>query len=298
MVVIGFRPTGRLAIDGVRRIEPARPPNNECADQVVLGSLGAFLIASCACGAVAAPALTDQQVAALVTIGGGVVATAIIIWAGALLRFLRISVSSKALTAAACVAVVAGLVVGERQLGLGFLTEEWSWKWVDRASWAVAVVGLPLVVYQVAVLRREQARKPKIAFGVAPGGTKVEQLRSSANVSAVVGRIDIQMVAQNIGTLTARGVLFNYRLPDNSPVVSIEPALGSGEFIQAHRLWQAVLDRLQPQSMNHLYATLVLSPDFAVGQLKINAAAAMDDFEEANGTLTLQVSSTATNAAS
>jgi hypothetical protein len=187
-----------------------------------------------------------------------------------------------------------GLVVGELLWGLGFLTEEWSWRWVDRASWAVTIIGLPLVVYQVAVLRREQARKPKIVFGVAKSEGEVEPLRSSVDVDRGIGSIAIQMPVKNVGNLTARGLLFNYQLPEDSPIASIEPLTGSGEFIPKVRLWQIKHERLHPQSIAISSATIVLISGFELGAVRIDATATMDDFDKATGTITLQVGPTAT----
>jgi hypothetical protein len=187
------------------------------------------------------------------------------------------------------VALIVGLVLGDLYWGPGFLTDDWSWKWVDRASWTVAIIGLPLLVYQVAVLRREQVRKPSITFGVAVGDADVEPIRSSGPINSGAGSVAIQMAAKNLGSRTARHILFNYQLPENCPIESIQPSAGSGDFDRNRRLWQISVDHLHPDSLVVAKAEIVLVPGCSKGVATINVSATMDDFKEARSVIALTV---------
>jgi hypothetical protein len=233
----------------------------------------------------------EALIGAAVTVLAGILVVGIF-WGGAgLTRRRQVKVGRKTLVVA-WATLIAAMVFSELKFGLAFLHEDWSWKWVERASWAVAIIGLPLLVYQVAVLRREQAREPRIAFGVAAKGAEIHQLSSSADVVAAAGRAQIETLAKNVGNLTARGLLFNCRFAVDSPVASIEPAAGSGDFIAANRLWQAPIERIQPGNTVHLTATLVFRPGFTSGSVPLEAAVAMDDFEQSSGTVTVRVTAT------
>jgi hypothetical protein len=101
------------------------------------------------------------------------------------------------------------------------------WVWFERLSWFVALAGFPFLVYQVRVLQRDQRRladelsmRPKIDFGFLTGREPAppplpREITIEPNWPP--GRpasapVKVTFAAVNIGTRTARNVVFNLQL--------------------------------------------------------------------------------------
>jgi hypothetical protein len=102
------------------------------------------------------------------------------------------------------------------------------WKWVERASWVIALVLFPAAIYQLVVLQRDQRRladeltkHPDVRVGLRtqipgslprtdPNLTVSAHWQPNSNMSDVV---KVPFSAVNMGTLTAHNVLINLVFP-------------------------------------------------------------------------------------
>src|SRR5438046_4262994 len=103
------------------------------------------------------------------------------------------------------------------------------WVWIERISWAAVVVGLPIGIYQVMMLRNEQgrvarelARRPDVLVGFHPltesHGKKMLQQTTDVTATWQPGShlsdpVQFTIVCHNAGDLTARNVLYNFSFP-------------------------------------------------------------------------------------
>jgi hypothetical protein len=102
------------------------------------------------------------------------------------------------------------------------------WKWVDRASWVIALVLFPAAIYQLIVLQRDQRRLaeeltkhpdvqvglripiPGAKAGIQPNLKIPVKWQPDANTSDVVR---VPLSAVNVGARTAHNVLINLIIP-------------------------------------------------------------------------------------
>jgi len=103
------------------------------------------------------------------------------------------------------------------------------WAWVERVSWVATLVGLPFVLIPVYLLWRDQrrlarelTRRPVIEFGFIPDDS-VEPPRPLPREMTVSPRwtpgttvseqVDVMLAARNVGSRTARELIFNVWVP-------------------------------------------------------------------------------------
>jgi hypothetical protein len=104
-----------------------------------------------------------------------------------------------------------------------------GWDWIERTSWLVAVIGLPLGLIQLAFVLREQrritrelARQPQLDLGFHPvqevSGKRLLSKETKIKVTwnpneQYSNPTQVEFHCQNLGERSARNVLFNFVLP-------------------------------------------------------------------------------------
>jgi hypothetical protein len=107
-----------------------------------------------------------------------------------------------------------------------------GWLFIDRFSWIVIIVSLPVGVYQLVLLQMEQvrianevSRRPILMNGFTLKTDRTDVVREIHVVpqwpeSAGVSKpFRLKWLTFNCGTRTAREVLINWRLPENLAAV-------------------------------------------------------------------------------
>ena len=101
----------------------------------------------------------------------------------------------------------------------------WVWVWLERASWVIAALGIPALIYQFKTIADELTKRPRLEFGLVPtGAAEAERLRPALELSPSwppdaewSDEMQVEFRACNRGQRTARDLVFNVSLPPPDP---------------------------------------------------------------------------------
>lgn len=107
-----------------------------------------------------------------------------------------------------------------------------GWQFVERFSWIVIILGLPLAVYQLRLLQSDQnrvvselSRKPRLMTGFALTNDRKDVVREMQIIptwepgAVVSAPVRIEWMMHNFGSRTARDILQNLVIPEALAVV-------------------------------------------------------------------------------
>jgi hypothetical protein len=177
-----------------------------------------------------------------------------------------------------------------------------GWQFVERFSWVVIILGLPLAVYQLWLLQSDQnrialelSRTPRLVTGFGLTHDKKDMIREKSFAptwppnGAASDPVRIEWVIHNFGSRTARGILLNLIIPE--AFASVLPAGGYSRQAQAEKLpyLQWKIEDVNPGDSHTLTSELPLPKHVPV--LEIIVTTSMLDTADTVETLHLHIQS-------
>ena len=180
---------------------------------------------------------------------------------------------------------------------------------VERLSWIAIVVGFPIAIYQVIMLRGEQrrvahelARRPEVLIGFYPftesHGKKILQHETDITATWQPGNpmsdpVEFTIVCYNAGERTARNVLYNFKFERQFEYLTkISKPAEHGRFVKSpddgRPLWLIVgNEHIHPED-SAPFTTAISIPQ-RTPFITINADVSMDDRPSTRAQLKLRV---------
>jgi hypothetical protein len=174
-----------------------------------------------------------------------------------------------------------------------------AWFWIERASWAAAVLGVLGLIVVIAQIRQLIKRpKVRIGFPFDPGGADVRKtnVRDEEAVqlgwtmsSALSDPFELSVSAINEGNATAQNMLFEVRYP-----VWLVP-IGQHQLKQVPTVknaWTLAVPgiALNPGATHYIRATFSVPQAKSSGTFKLHAIVSMQDAKYIDKTLIVKLS--------